>query len=319
MAVHQRPNVVAGRGRPGWLTRETFPFESHFVDVNGTAIHYVDEGSGPALLFVSAGFWSFMFRDVILRLRSEFRCLSLDFPGSGLSGPAGAGRSDQSVLANAKILEGFIEALDLQDITMAVHDVGGPIGFRVATDHPDRFRALVITNTFGWPLRDYPTVRRMLGFVASPWFGAVNTNLNLLIGFTATSYGVGRRLTKPARAAFKGPWRSREVRRTTQQVLAGAGRIDPLMAELERGLSTTLADLPVLTLFGRKNDPYGWQQRFGAMFHNVTAAGIEDGNHFPFNDDPDGYSEAITDWWARKVALPNDPPMATRTASRRTA
>jgi len=53
---------------------------------------------------------------------------------------------------------------------MVVHDVGGPIGFCVATSHPESFRALVISNTFGWPLRDYPTVRRMLDFVASPLF-----------------------------------------------------------------------------------------------------------------------------------------------------
>ena len=115
---------------------------------------------GPALLFVSAGQWSFMFRDVIVRLRGQFRCLTLDFPGCGLS-PDAPGH-DHSVRANAQILEGFIDALDLQDITMAVHDVGGPLGFLVAARRPQRFRALVISNTFGWPLAGYPAVRRTL-------------------------------------------------------------------------------------------------------------------------------------------------------------
>ncbi len=50
-----------------------------------------------------------------------------------------------------QILEGFIDALDLQDITMVVHDAGGPIGFLVATRRPERFRALVVSNTFGSP------------------------------------------------------------------------------------------------------------------------------------------------------------------------
>jgi short-subunit dehydrogenase/pimeloyl-ACP methyl ester carboxylesterase len=226
-----------------------------------------------------------------------------------LSGTGDVGDTDHSVLANAKVLESFIEALDLQDITMVVHDVGGPIGFRVANSHPRSFRAFVISNTFCWPLRTYPMVRRILTWVGSPLFAAVNQNTNLLIRFTATSHGVGRRLTKSERAVFKGPWRSRPARRATQQVLAGAGHVDPLMAQLERALATTFVDLPVLTLFGRKNDPYGWQKRFGRIFRNSTAAGIGDGNHFPFSDDPDGYSDAITDWWARKVALPNDPPM----------
>ena len=122
--------------RPHWLPRSAFPFQVRFAEIDGKRIHYIDEGSGPALLLVSAGQWSFMFRDVILRLRGQFRCLTLDFPGSGLSPNA----PDHSVGANARILEGFIDALDLQDVTMVVHDAGGPAGFLVATRRPERFR-----------------------------------------------------------------------------------------------------------------------------------------------------------------------------------
>jgi haloalkane dehalogenase len=69
-------------------------------------------------------------------VRGQFRCLTLDFPGCGLS-PDAPGH-DHSVLANARILEAFIDALDLQDITMVVHDVGGPVGLLVATGRPGR-------------------------------------------------------------------------------------------------------------------------------------------------------------------------------------
>jgi haloalkane dehalogenase len=239
-----------------------------------------------------------MFRDVILRLRGQFRCLTLDFPGSGLSSNA----PDHSGGANARILEGFIDALDLQDVTMVVHDAGGPAGFLVATRRPERFRALVISNTFGWPLAGYPAMRRTLRVVASRPFGAVNRLTNVTARFTASRYGVGRRMSKADRRSFLGPWRSRGCRRASWQVLAGPLRIDPVMASVERSLRAEFADLPVLTLFGRKNDPYGWQARFGRVFAQVTAARIDDGHHFPFNDDPDAYAAAITSWWAEKVA-----------------
>jgi pimeloyl-ACP methyl ester carboxylesterase len=108
-------------------------------------------------------------------------------------------------------------------------------------------------------------------------------------------------MSKADRRAFRGPWRSRSNRRATQNILAGVLRIDPVMAEVERSLRATLAGLPVLTLFGRKNDPYGWQNRFQQIFPHATAAGINDGHHFPFSDDPDGYSAAISAWWAEKV------------------
>ena len=286
-------------GRPDWLPWSVFPLQSHYGDIDGKRIHYIDEGSGPALLFVSAGQWSFMFRDVIVRLRGRFRCLTLDFPGSGLSHDAPG--HDQSVAANARVLESFIDALDLQDITMVVHDVGGPLGLSIVAKHAERFRGLVLSNTFGWPLAGYPAVRRMLRVITSPPFVAVNTLTNVLARLTATSYGVGRKMSRADRRAFLGPWRSRGSRRATLQALAGVLRIDPLMADVERSLPTTLGGLPVLTVFGTRNDPYGWQDRFEQIFPGATAVRIADGRHFPFNDDPDGYSAAICDWWTARV------------------
>ena len=286
--------------RPRWLPWSAFPFQCRFIEIDGQPIHYIDEGSGPALLFVSAGQWSFMFRDVIAHLRGRFRCLTLDFPGSGLS-PAAPGH-DHSIRVNAALLTGFIDSLDLQDITLAVHDVGGPVGFLAAVGQPDRIRALVITDTFGWPQAGYPAVRRMLKLVGGRPFGALNSLTNVVARFTATSYGVGRQLSRADRRSFRGPWRSRASRRATLQVLAGVLRIDPLMAEVERSLRADLSGLPVLTLFGRENDPYGWQARFGQIFPSATAVGLPGGHHFPFNDDPQAYAGAICTWWDRQVA-----------------
>jgi pimeloyl-ACP methyl ester carboxylesterase len=300
-------------GRPNWLPCSAYPFRIRFANVDGKVVHYIDEGSGPALLMVSAGQWSMIFRDVIMRLRGQFRCLAFDFPGCGLS-PDVPGH-DHGVVADARILEGFIDALDLQDITMVVHDLGGPIGFLAATRRPDRFRALLISNSFGWPLADYPAVRRMLRVVGSRPFGAVNNLTNVLARLTASRFGVGRVMSKADRSAFLGPWRRSGGRRATRQTLAGALRIDPAMAELEGSLRTVLADLPVLTLFGRKNDRYGWQARFGQIFPEATAAVIPDGNHFPFDDDPDAYAAALRTWWARSVANPDKSADSPRSQS----
>jgi haloalkane dehalogenase len=55
--------------------------------------------------------------------------------------------------------------LDLRDVTMMVRDWGGPIGFAIATRHPERFAAFVIGNTWAWPKADPPTqlFSRLLG------------------------------------------------------------------------------------------------------------------------------------------------------------
>lgn len=63
MGTLQEGSVGEATGRPSWLPREEFPFESRFLTVDGHRVHYVDEGSGPTLLFVVAGAaWSFVFR-----------------------------------------------------------------------------------------------------------------------------------------------------------------------------------------------------------------------------------------------------------------
>jgi hypothetical protein len=74
--------------RPAWVDDDLFPFESRFVTIDGHTIHYVDEGSGPTLLFLHGNpTWSFVYRDVIRALRDEFRCVALDYPGFELSSP----------------------------------------------------------------------------------------------------------------------------------------------------------------------------------------------------------------------------------------
>src|SRR5437870_11992978 len=110
--------------RPAWLTSDLFPFTSRFVEVDGARVHYVDEGSGPVLLFLhGAPNWTFFYRQFIRELRDDFRCVALDFPGFGLS------RSDAgyppTVPSLSRVVERFVEALDLRDIILVVGDAGG--------------------------------------------------------------------------------------------------------------------------------------------------------------------------------------------------
>jgi haloalkane dehalogenase len=78
--------VSSTRQRPTWLDEQLYPFQSRFVEVEGSRIHYIDEGAGTTLLFVHPGVgWSFMYSDIIQELRGNFRCVALDLPGFGLS------------------------------------------------------------------------------------------------------------------------------------------------------------------------------------------------------------------------------------------
>jgi haloalkane dehalogenase len=128
-------------GLPGWS------FAPRYVEQDGLRMHYVDEGSGsPVLLLHGEPTWSFLHRRVIPPLAAVARVVAPDYFGFG--------RSDKPVDgewfsydAHYESVVRFVEELDLRDLTVVVHDWGGPIGLRLAVDRPERIARLVITNT----------------------------------------------------------------------------------------------------------------------------------------------------------------------------
>jgi haloalkane dehalogenase len=139
--------AAADRGaRPPWLSQELYPFESHYAQVEGASVHYVDEGAGPPLLMLHGNpTWSFLYRDLIKGLRDRFRCIAVDYPGFGLSRAAPA--YGYTPAEHAKVVERLILDLDLGEVTMMVQDWGGPIGFGLCVRRPERVARLVVLNT----------------------------------------------------------------------------------------------------------------------------------------------------------------------------
>jgi haloalkane dehalogenase len=125
-----------------------FPFDGHYRHVDGLRLAHVDEGEGAPVIFMHGEpTWSFLWRKVIPPVRDAgFRCVAPDL--------AGFGRSDKpteidfySYDRHTALVATLLEDLDLRGATMVVHDWGGPIGLRLAVEHPDRIERLVIMDT----------------------------------------------------------------------------------------------------------------------------------------------------------------------------
>jgi pimeloyl-ACP methyl ester carboxylesterase len=136
------------------IAPEEHPFSARSVDIDGQPIRFVDEGEGPPLLFVDAfvdpGTGSILWRDVIVRLRDRFRCVALDVPSARPALATEDERLDFGALS--RILESFVRTLDLKDLTLVLHDLGGPLALGISPREHDRIQALVVTESFGWPL-----------------------------------------------------------------------------------------------------------------------------------------------------------------------
>jgi len=280
--------------RPDWLPDDEYPFRLRTLDVGGVSVAYVDEGHGPTVLFVHTGMWSFIFRDVITRLKGEFRCVTLDFPGYGLSPepPGGElGLADQS-----ELLGDFVARLGLTDITMVLHDLGGPVGSGFAAAHPDLVNGLVMANTFTWKPEGKALIR-MLRIVSSKPVTVLDRATKLIPRITTTRFGVGLHLTKNGKRAFMGPFSLPGRVRRFHTLMRDALREVDLYEHIERATAGPLEDKPVLTIFGEKNDPFGFQRRHAATFANHRGVVFAKGNHFPMLDDPDLFAGTLRAWW----------------------
>ena len=124
-----------------------FPYQPHYVEIEGMRVHYIDEGSGEVILCLHGEpSWSFLYRKMIPILAAEHRVVAMDFIGFGRSDKYSE-REDYTYEMHKNTLTRFIVELELEDITVVVQDWGGLIGLRAATLMPERFARLVIMNT----------------------------------------------------------------------------------------------------------------------------------------------------------------------------
>ena len=113
-------------------TREisaTFPFESQFIDIHDSKMHYVDVGEGDPILFLHGNpTSSYLWRNVIPHLSGQARCIAVDLIGMGKSDhPDIPYRYDDQY----HYLSGFLDALGHgSNLTLVIHDWGSGLGFR---------------------------------------------------------------------------------------------------------------------------------------------------------------------------------------------
>jgi len=125
-----------------------FPFRAHYREVDGLRLAHLDEGEGPpVILFHGEPTWSFLWRKVIPPLvDAGYRAIAPDLPGFGRSDKP-VDLSWYSYDRHTELMAGLLEELDLRDATAVVHDWGGPIGLRLAVEHPDRIGRIVVLDT----------------------------------------------------------------------------------------------------------------------------------------------------------------------------
>ena len=124
-----------------------FPYKENYVDFNGMKMHYIDEGSGETILALHGEpSWSYLYRKFIPVLNSH-RFIAPDLIGFGKSDKI-VGWKNYSFELHFESLVNLIEKLELNDITLIVQDWGGLLGLSLLGEYPEKFKRVVVLNTF---------------------------------------------------------------------------------------------------------------------------------------------------------------------------
>jgi haloalkane dehalogenase len=279
-----------------------YPFASHFLEIDGLKLHYLDEGQGEPIVMVHGNpTWSFYFRNLVLALRDEHRCVVPDHIGCGLSDKPTAEQYDFSLKRRVDDLERLLDHLDVREkITLVLHDWGGMIGMAYATRHPERVSRIIAMNTAAFHLP------KSKGFPWALWLGR-NTQLGawLILQHNAFCRAAARIGTKrhslpaPVRQAYLAPYDSPEHRlavlRFVQTIpLKPTNAGYEIVTEVEKNLHQ-FQDRPMLICWGIKDFVFDrhflveWERRFP----EADVIRFTDAGHYVLEDATEEIIESV--------------------------
>lgn len=265
-----------------WLDTAEYPFAPHYLTLpDGPRLHYVDEGQGEVLLFVhGTPSWSFDFRHLIKTLARTHRCVALDHVGFGLSDkPA---HYDYRPQQHAHNLELLIQHLGLRQLTLVVHDFGGPIGLAYALRQPANVRRVVVLNSWLWDVSDQPEFGQLRRAVSSPLLPLLYRWLNFSPRVLLPQSFGARPLTDELRRQYMAPFATVSQRNGTVGFARALVSEQPWYGSLWAQVGA-LHDTPALLVWGMKDKFFGpaYLRKFAQAFRRPTVVELPTCGHVP--------------------------------------
>ncbi|MEX0338318.1 MAG: haloalkane dehalogenase [Arenibacterium sp.] len=289
------------------------PFAKAFVDVKGSRIAYVDEGTGPVVLFLHGNpTSSYLWRNIIPYVSDGYRAIAPDLIGMGDSGKPDIG---YTFAEHAAYLDAFIAALDLKDITLVVHDWGSILGMRYARLNESNVRALAFMEAGIPPALPAPSFEAMgeasaelFRMLRSPAGEQAVLQENFFVEEVLGKFGVATPLSQAVLDNYRAPFPTPESRLPTlvwpRQIPIAGEPADVAAVVSDNGAWLYATGLPKLMLHVA---PGALMPPPVVAYVKAHASNLEDvflgeGVYFVQEDHPDAIGRALRDWLDR---LPN--------------
>lgn len=229
--------------------------------------------------------WSFLWRDIAPPLEEDRRVIVPDMIGYGNSSMEDS--FDRSIRAQEEMLDGLLEALEVGTVSFVGHDLGGGVGLRYASHHPDTVDKLVLSNSIAydsWPIQTIVD----LGLPSTIDEKSVDELQEMLDGlYRKTLFGDDP--NEEFVEGMKAQWQ-------TEQAAISLSR----NAIATNTNHTTEIDYAAITaktllLWGADDEfqPISYAEQLEKDLDDAEVRGLENANHWVIQDRPDAYREEL--------------------------
>jgi len=281
-----------------------FPFESKYVEIHGSKIHYIDEGSGDPILFLHGNpTSSYLWRNIIPYLVPHGRCIAPDLIGMGKSDKPDLG---YRFFDHSEYVEGFIDKLDLSNITLVIHDWGSALGFHYAMRHESNIKGIAFMEALVKPMTwgDFPSGFKM-GFKLMRTSGIGWLMISVLNMFVTRilPQAIVRELSEEEKDYYAAPYKTVQSRKPVRQwpceipIEGKPADVYEVISSFNQRLQAS--ELPKLlfsaTPGGIINDKtVEWCRQ---NLKNLKIVDIGEGIHFLQEDNPHLIGEELAKWY----------------------
>lgn len=281
-----------------------FPFESRYLEIHGSRMHYIDEGEGDPILFLHGNpTSSYLWRNIIPYLTDQGRCIAPDLIGMGKSDQPAI---DYHFLDHYKYLQGFIEKMDLRNITLVLHDWGSGLGFHYFANHPDNVKGIAFMEAILRPMRwsEFPAGWR-IGFKLMRATGIGWIIISFLNGFVeqVLPRATVRTLTKEEMDRYRAPFPTIDSRKPVRQwpceipIDGHPANVHEAVDNYSRKLQSSEA--PKLLFHASPGGliPAETVEWCKENLSNLTTVDIGKGVHYLQEDNPDLIGSKLSEWF----------------------
>jgi haloalkane dehalogenase len=280
-----------------------FPFDSKFIEINGSDMHYVDVGKGDTILFLHGQpTSSYLWRNIIPHLQTGARCIAPDLIGMGKSGKPDIAYTFED---HYDYLLKFIEKLGLKNITLVIHDWGSGLGFHYANTHRDNIKGIAFMEAIIKPMdwKDFPSdYKIMFKLLRAPFIGWLMLSVANMFLKKVVPDSIVRKLSKEEYDNYLKPYptvSSRKPVRAWPQQLPISGKpkhMHEIIDNYNKWLTTS--DIPKICLYAHPGAIITKKQveYIGNKFPNTKLVDIGKGRHYLQEDQPHTIGKEIAKW-----------------------